>query len=116
MTLAERLWQEGFEEGFGEGYEQVVIAKNALMEGADPEFVAEITGVDLDSMLAEAAKQVLTLSEQLKLRGIGREVARVKIAKSAFVEGAEPEFIAKITGLSLKTVLELQASLDKSSE
>ncbi|MEE9451349.1 MAG: hypothetical protein V3V61_01170 [Gammaproteobacteria bacterium] len=63
----------------------------------------------------------MTLAEHLEQRGVerghkqGREQEKVAIAKNSLIEGVDPGFVVKITGLDLRTVLELQASLDKSS-
>ncbi|MEE9452289.1 MAG: Rpn family recombination-promoting nuclease/putative transposase [Gammaproteobacteria bacterium] len=71
---------------------------------------------------SETEEKIMTLAEHLEQRGIergygqGREQEKLAIAKSLLIEDAEPGFVVKTTGLDLKTVLELQASLDKSSD
>lgn len=70
--------------------------------------------------------EFMTIAEQLK--AIGREEGREKgleegleqgedkalkrVAANSLKEGVEPQFVAKITGLSLQTVLEIKSQLD----
>ncbi|MDR1148009.1 MAG: hypothetical protein LBK66_05200 [Spirochaetaceae bacterium] len=58
MLLTEWNWEDAlqvrWEEGKEEGKEE--IAKNLLFEGASPEFVRKITGLDIESITQLAAR------------------------------------------------------------
>ena len=50
---AKAVWfEEGIEQGMERGIEQGVqdVARNALAEGATPEFVQKITGLDIETI------------------------------------------------------------------
>ena len=58
--------------------------------------------------------EFMTIAEQLKAMGAeeAREATQEEIAIKSLKENADPRFIERITGLDLKTILELKAQLD----
>ncbi len=77
----------------------------------------QLLDIALDYLLPE---KVMTVAEQLKQEGLeigmqqGMQQRNETIARNALKEGADPYFVGRITGLSLKRIKIIQAQLKES--